>query len=60
MNNEIRGREKGIPQKALDDEVAQDTDNQWHGILKYCRSHGIDADAVHEDTENRRSATDSQ
>jgi DNA invertase Pin-like site-specific DNA recombinase len=29
---------------------AQDTDNQRHGILEYCRSHGIEADAVHEDT----------
>lgn len=29
---------------------AQDVENQRHGILEYCASHGIEPDAVHEDT----------
>lgn len=29
---------------------AQDTENQRHGIMEYCRAQGIEANAVHEDT----------
>ncbi len=33
---------------------AQDTENQKHGILEYCQAHGIEADAIHEDTVSGR------
>jgi DNA invertase Pin-like site-specific DNA recombinase len=33
---------------------AQDVENQRHGILEYCASHGIEPDAVYEDTVSGR------
>lgn len=33
---------------------AQDTNNQKHGILEYCQQHGIEPEAVHEDTGSGR------
>lgn len=33
---------------------AQDAKNQLHGILEYCQSHGIEPNAVHEDTSSGR------
>ena len=33
---------------------AQDTQNQKHGIIEYCEAHGIEPDAVHEDTASGR------
>ena len=32
----------------------QDVENQKHGIIEYCQSHGIEPDAVHEDTSSGR------
>ena len=33
---------------------SQDTENQRHGIIEYCQSHGIEPDGVHEDTASGR------
>lgn len=33
---------------------AQDTANQKHGILEYCKAQGIEPDAIHEDTASGR------